>query len=124
MSSEPQGTWQEKKHPREAVRYETDAHVYEVVRQYLTGLLPDLNLRLFCDAELAPGRFPQRILWVEEITVLKAEAGTWDCDHEEKYCQEERDPHEGQESAFSGRIKYIAEKIKNSFMTLWKKKGR
>lgn len=108
----------EEVHP-EGVRQEKQPcdKAYKFAGQYLTGLLPELNLRLFCDAETECGRFPQRILWVEKITMLEAEGSASDRACKEKYCQEEK-------PVFSGQIKYMAEKIKNRFMAFRKRKGR
>ena len=103
---------------------EADAGIYEVVEWYLNGLIPELNFRLFCDVELEYGHFPQKILWVEKITMLVEENGDMVCGRREKNCLEERRLEDGKESAFAGQIKYIVEKIKDYFMTLWKKKGR
>ncbi|MDE5933284.1 MAG: hypothetical protein K2H40_12525 [Lachnospiraceae bacterium] len=102
----------------------TDSAVCEVVGRYLNGMLLDLNLRLLCDAEPESGGFPQRILWVEEVTMLLEEEGARACSREEKYCLEERPSVEGKESAFTRQIKYIVKKIKDRFKSLWKRKGR
>lgn len=97
---------------------------YEFVEQYLNGLLLELNFRMFCDVELETGHFPQKILWVERITMLHEEEGTSVCGRDEKYCPEGRPLKGEKEAVFSEQIKYMLEKIKNHFKTLWEKKGR
>ena len=81
----------------------------ENAEQYLSGLCLELNLRLFCDMEPVSDGFPQRILWVEEITMLNEEKGILE---------------DGKEPVFSEQIKYMLEKIKDYFRKFWKKKGR
>lgn len=96
----------------------------ENAEQYLSGLCLELNLRLFCDMEPVSDGFPQRILWVEGITVLNEEERNLVCECEEKYCPEEDILENGKEPAFSEQIKYMLEKIKGYLRKLWKKKGR
>lgn len=101
-----------------------EAAGYELVEQYLDGLLPELNFRLFCDVEPESGYFPQTMLWVEKITMLHEEEGTSVCGREEKYCLGGRPLKGEKEAVFSEQIKYMLEKMINDFKTLWKKKGR
>ena len=108
----------------EADAAEADTIGYELVEQYLDGLLPELNFRLFCDVEPESGYFPQTMLWLEKITMLHEEEGTSVCGREEKYCLGGRPLKGEKEAVFSEQIKYMLEKMINDFKTLWKKKGR
>ncbi|MCM1040233.1 MAG: hypothetical protein NC434_13020 [Ruminococcus sp.] len=56
---------------------EIDGMDHEFVRQYLSDLLPEINLRLLCEQEAdADILFPRnKVFWVEEITLLSYRPG-------------------------------------------------
>lgn len=56
---------------------DSDGMDYEFVEQYLTDLVSDINLRLFCEREADTDMlFPSgRIFWIEGVTLLSYEPG-------------------------------------------------
>lgn len=101
----------------------------ETIERYLNELIPEWNLRLFCDVRMEPGVFPRRMLWVEKITILHEEEAASAYAHEEKYCLEgntlkDRFMKDRKKSVLSEQIKYMLEKIKDYFKKIGKKKGR
>lgn len=94
------------------------------VRQYLAGLAPELNYRLFCDLETGPYGFPEKIFWVEGITVYAWEEQKTAGTENENNCPAEMLPEETGEKTLAGQIKYRMEQIKKYFTKLWKKKER
>lgn len=101
-----------------------DTAIYTAIGRYLDGLVPQLNLRLLCDLEADAYGFPQRILWVENITVYQIKEKAAVCGDVENDCQAEELQEELEEKALTGRIKYKLKQLKNNWKKLWKKKGR
>lgn len=52
-----------------------DRTAEEEIREFFTGLIPEMNLRLLLDmkTEAADDSFPERLLWVESITLTDYE---------------------------------------------------
>lgn len=112
---------------REEGRPGPDTAAYAVIKRYLAGLIPELNLRLLCDMETGVYGFPGKILWVENITAYRIEEKAAACGDIENDCRAEKLPEEREvfeEESFAGRIKYRLKQLKNNWMNLWKKKGR
>lgn len=94
------------------------------IGQYLAGLIPDMNFRLFCDMEAGAYGFPKTILWVESITIYEEREQNTDDGDGENDCLEQGLSGELKERTLTGQIKYKLKQIKHYFTELWKMKGR
>lgn len=117
MSSGLSKVWEEEIRPMT-----DDANM--VIGQYLAGLIPDMNFRLFCDMEAGAYGFPKTILWVEGITIYEGKEQNAGGGDRENDCQEQGLLEELKERTLTGQIKYKLKQIKHYFAELWKKKGR
>lgn len=80
-----------------------DSITYEMLEQYLRELVLDLNLHLLCDRVEDELLLSERLVWVDDISIMAYEAIP--CNR--KLLQSRKRYHS------------VSEKIRDCFMTLW-----